>query len=84
MLKWSPSHRKRTEDGSSHHYCDVVRLRTSHGPAEVTSAGYLSLPGAGAVGTASLDRRKMVYRGRQPPQRARSASGTKRAETNAR
>ena len=92
MLKWSPSHRKRTEVGASHSYSDVVRLRPRHGPAaaEVTrsadssaAAGQLELPGAGAASaTASLDRRKMVYRGRQPPPRTRSASGTKRAETN--
>ena len=46
--------------------------------------GAVALPGAGAPFTASLDRRKMVYRGRgqQPPQRSRSASGTK-IETSA-
>lgn len=81
MLKWSPSHRKRTgASAASHSYGDVVRLRPSHGPAEVASADssaagqLLAPPGEGAPVTASLDRRKMVYRGRQP-QRTRSASG---------
>ena len=84
MLKWSPSHRKRAEVGASQSYSDVVQLRLGHATAEVTSAGssHLALPEAGAPFTASLDRRKMVYRGRQPPQRSRSASGTK-IETSA-
>ena len=84
MLKWSPSHRKRTEVGASQSYSDVVQLRLGHttAAADVTSPNHLALPGASAPFTASLDRRKMVYRGRQPPQRSRSASGTK-IETSA-
>ena len=85
MLKWSPSHRKRTEVGASQSYSDVVQLRLGHATAaaDVTSPNHLALPGASAPFTASLDRRKMVYRGRQPPQRSRSASGTKLTSADA-